>query len=154
MGLDLTNVNYVWLENVSVTDCQTGIMMAQLGMYETFINPVISRCDTGIEFNIGTMDSNIFGGRIAVVKTGILINNTGQLNIYGFTFDAYTGTAVDIRTGDSVNLMHPWFDSVEGTVPAKIGPSVSSCTIVNPRFSGPTPKVIDNQSQTTVISDN
>lgn len=153
IGLDLTNVNYVWLENVSVTNCKTGIMMAQLGMYDTFINPVIARCDIGIEINIGVMNNNFFGGRISMVKTGILINNTGHLNIYGMTFDAFKETGLDIRTGDQVNLHYAWFDSVAPAVPVKIAPGVSGCSIVNPRFSGPTPKVIDAQSENVLILD-
>ena len=88
IGLDLTNVNYTWIENVQVMGCKTGIMFAQLGMYETLINPVVNYCDTGMEFNVGSMDSNIFGGRLSACKTAILINNTGHLNIYGITFDA------------------------------------------------------------------
>jgi len=147
IGLDLTNINYTWVENVAVTDCGTGIMLAQLGMYETFINPVIARCETGMEFNIGTMDSNIFGGRISVVKTGILINNTGQLNIYGITFDAFKETGLEIKTGGHMNLHNAWFDSVAPAVPVRIGPRVSGCTVVNPRFSGPTPKIIDDRSK-------
>ena len=153
IGLDFTNINYIWLENVSVSNCKTGIMMAQLGMYDLFINPIIARCDTGIEVNIGVMNNNIFGGRISMVKTAILVNNTGHLNIYGMTFDLFTETGLDIRSGDQVNLHYAWFDSVEPAVPVRIGPGASGCSIVNPRFSGPTPKVIDSRTDSVLILD-
>ena len=144
IGLDLTNINYVWMQNVSVSNCKTGIMLAELGMYDVFINLAIARCDTGIEFNVGSMNNNIFGGIISVCKTGILINTTGQLNIYGIAFDLFTETGLDFRNGNHVNLHYPWFDSVEPAIPVKIGPRVTGCTVVNPRFSGPTPKVIED----------
>lgn len=156
IGLDFTNTNYVWLENVAVTNCRTGIMMAELGMYNTFISPVISRCETGMEWNIGTMNNNIFGGRIAVVKTGILVNLTSQLNIYGITFDAYDEVGVDIKRGDQVNLNDAWFDSVPPSVAVRVGPRVSACSIINPRFSGPIGKAanrVDDQSGNTLILD-
>ena len=153
IGLDLTNVNYTWVENVQVMHCTTGIMLAQLGMYETFVDTSVAYCDTGIEFNVGSMDSNIFGGRISVCKTGILINNTGHLNIYGITFDAYKETGVNIIGGGCVNLHCPWFDSVAPAVAIRIGPSANQCMVVNPRFSGPTPKEIDDRSDSTLVLD-
>ena len=38
------------------------------------------------------MSNNIFGGRISTVKTGILVNCTGHLNIYGITSDLFEET--------------------------------------------------------------
>ena len=146
IGLDFTNMNYLWVENVSVTNCKTGIMLAELGMYDTFIRPNVARCDVGIEVNIGVMNNNIFGGIIAVCKTGILVNVASQLNLYGMTFDLCTEYSVDVKRGDGINLHYPWFDSIESSVPVRIGPGVSGCSVINPRFSGPTPKIIEDQS--------
>jgi len=153
VGLDLTNTNYVVLENVSVIHCKTGILLAQLGMYNTFINVAVGICDVGMEWNIGTMNNNMFGCRFGGVRIGMLINLTGQLNLYGTTFDSYKEVGIDIRGGDSVNLNNLWFDSVAPSVAIRISPRASQCTIVNPRFSGPTPKELDIQAKDTVILD-
>ena len=153
IGLDLTNVNYTTLERVSVDGCKTGIMMAQLGMYETFVNVNVAFCETGIELNQGTMNSNFFGGIISGCNTGILINTTGHLNIYGITFDGFKKIGVDIRAGDQVNLHYPWFDSVKPATSIRIASKVNQCSIVNPRYSGPTPKEIINESDSTLILD-
>jgi hypothetical protein len=151
VGLDLTNVAYTTIDHVTIIHCKTGVLMGQLCVYNNLINTAAAHCETGIESNIGTMNNNIFGGRITAAITGILINNTGQLNIYGITFDAYKKVAIDIRTGDWVNLENPWFDSVAPAIAVKIAPQVSSCSIVNPRFASTTPQVIDNQSGSTLI---
>jgi len=153
VGLDLTNTNYAVVENVSVIHCKTGILLGQLGMYNTFMNVAVGICDVGMEWNIGTMNNNMFGCRFGAVRTGMLINHTGQLNLYGTTFDSYKEVGVDVRGGDSVNLNNLWFDSVAPTTAIRIGPRVSQCTILNPRFSGPTPKELDIQAPDTVILD-
>ena len=153
VGLDLTNTNYSVIENVAVIHCKIGLLMAQLGMYNTFINVALARCDVGMECNIGTMDNNFFGGRFGALRVGLLVNNTGQLNLYGTTFDAYKETGIEVKSGDSVNLNNLWFDSVAPSSAIKISSRVAGCTIINPRFSGPTPKLIENRAKDTVIVD-
>jgi hypothetical protein len=153
VGLDLTNVSYSQIDNVTVTHCETGIRMGELSTYNTLTNPAIAYCETGVEVNLGTMDNNIFGGRLSAVGTGIKVNNTGHLNIYGMTFDAFKATGLEVKTGGSVNLHYPWFDSVPPSTPVKIAPQAYSCSIVKPRFAGTTPRIIDNQSDSTLILD-
>ena len=74
-----------------------------------------------------------------------------KLNIYGMTFDANKATGVDIRGGGNVNLHCPYFDTVPPAVAVKIAPGVSSCIVTNPYFSGPTPRIIDNRSKSSLV---
>ena len=146
IGMDLTNMNYMVIENVQVIHAKTGMMFAQLGMYNTLRGVSVASCDIGIEAHIGVMNNNIFGAVISLTRIGIQCNTASQLNMYGVTFDLFTEVGLDVTRGDHINLHYPWFDSVEGSVPMRVSAGASGCTIVNPRFSGPTPKIIDDQS--------
>ena len=136
LGINCWNNTF---NTIRVTNCNTGIYLSEECNDDTFYDCIIKACKKGFHKIHGTT-VNIIGGDFSYNEIGIILENHGDLNIYGTYFELNSQYSISATWGmnafDKISVKNCSF--TENNATTRIfyfnGTSTSSATIENCYF--------------------
>lgn len=114
IGIDLSQISYVFLNDVQVNRCETGIRINNISYGNKISDFGASGCVDGVQIQNGSREISLTHGRINSVTNGILVAQGADagvngLNLNDVTIEGYTNNAtqfdcVDPEAVDSVMM--------------------------------------------------
>ena len=103
IGIDLTKASIVKIRNVVVKKVETGIKLSGTAYYNEIVNCFIDGAVTGVLFESGANENRMWGGKVNDTTTGIIVDNTSNVQIYGTSIELFT-TGISIAPSNATTF--------------------------------------------------
>jgi len=90
IGLDLQRCNRSLIENVRISNVETGIAITGDAFYNDILHCEIDTVGTGVVMESGANENRLWGGQIVDSTTGVQIGNVTNPQIYGTSIELFT----------------------------------------------------------------
>jgi hypothetical protein len=121
IGIDLTNVAHARLDNVTITNVETGVRMSEAAYYNEISTLHVSGAVTGVRIGGGAVSTNecLFTNlRLNDLTDGVIINNATNQTFVKPAVESFTGIGFDIAPTEAVqytNLIGPRLENSSQT---------------------------------------
>lgn len=144
VGIDLSQISYVFLNDVAVNRCETGIRINNISYGNKITQFGVSGCIDGIQIQNGAREVSVTHGRINSVTNGIIVSQGVDSGVNGVRFDditieVYANIAVDFdcivdNAVDSVYMTRMRYEG--GTTAITVDGPVGRIDDVSPHVTG------------------